>query len=153
AAGQCPTTLTVVTASSFAPVVATAGRVLRGGADCVQVDVRISDGRAAAGEVAQSGADVWIPDDAAWAGTTTGLGLAPAGNGGAGTVLARSPIYLVTDAATAGRVQAAGNSWLGLSNLLTANPAGLRLVVRDPSASGDGMVAAGAVGEAVWLSK
>src|SRR6266508_3659535 len=41
AAGQCPTTLTVVTASSFAPVVATAGRAIRGGANCVQVDVRI----------------------------------------------------------------------------------------------------------------
>jgi hypothetical protein len=153
AAGQCPTTLTVVTASSFAPVVATAGRNLRAGADCVQVDVRIAEGRAAAGEVAQADADAWIPDDAGWAGTTTGLGLASPGNGGSGTVLATSPIYMVTDAATAERVRAAGTSWLGLANLLTSKPTGLRLVVRDPSASGDGMVAAGAVGEAVWLSK
>jgi hypothetical protein len=147
---RCPRTLDVVTASSFAPVLAAAGRTLRGGGNCVQVDVKISEGRSAAADVAQSGADAWIPDDAAWTATIGAQTLAPKGNGGAGTILANSPIYLVTDAATATRIRDAGGTWLGLANLLTANPAGMHLVVRDPSGSGDGMVAAGAVGEAVW---
>ena len=37
-ADGCPTTLNVVTASSFAPVLATAARTLRSGRNCVQVD-------------------------------------------------------------------------------------------------------------------
>jgi hypothetical protein len=150
----CPTTLTVITASSFAPVLAAAGRTLRSGRDCVELDIKISEGRSAAGDLAQSHADAWIPDDAAWSATVASGALAPAHRDGSGDVLALSPIYLVTDPATAERVKAAGSSWLGLSNLLTqpADP-GLRLVVRDPSTSGDGMVAAGAVGEAVWDAK
>ena len=149
----CPTTLKVVTASSFAPVLASAARTLRAGANCVQVDTRISEGRSAAAEVAESGADAWIPDDAAWTATIGAETLAPKGNGGSGRVLATSPFYLVTDASTAGRIKAAGGTWLGLSNLLTTSPDGMQLVVRDPSTSGDGMIAAGAVGEAVWNAK
>src|SRR5690349_10012211 len=149
----CPTTLKVVTASSFAPVLASAARTLRAGANCVQVDTRISEGRSAAAQVAESGADAWIPDDAAWTATIGAETLAPKGNGGAGRVLATSPFYLVTDAPTAARIKAAGGTWLGLSDLLTTKPDGMQLVVRDPSTSGDGMIAAGAVGEAVWNAR
>jgi hypothetical protein len=149
----CPTTLKVVTASSFAPVLATAARTLRAGTNCVQVDTKISEGRSAAAQVAELGADAWIPDDTAWTATIAAETLAPKGNGGSGRVLATSPFYLVTDPATAGRIKAAGGTWLGLSDLLTTKPDGMQLVVRDPSTSGDGMIAAGAVGEAVWNAK
>jgi hypothetical protein len=149
----CPTTLKVVTASSFAPVLATAARTLRAGANCVQVDTKISEGRSAAAQVAELGADAWIPDDAAWTATIGAETLAPKGNGGSGRILATSPFYLVTDPPTAARIKGAGGTWLGLSNLLTTKPDGMRLVVRDPSTSGDGMIAAGAVGEAVWNAK
>jgi hypothetical protein len=152
-ADGCPTTLNVVTASSFAPVLATAARTLRSGRNCVQVDTRISEGRSAAAQVTESGADAWIPDDTAWTATIGAETLAPKGNGGSGQVLATSPFYLVTDAAAAARVKAAGGTWLGLSNLLTAKSPTVHLVVRDPSTSGDGMIAAGAVGEAVWNAK
>ena len=70
--------------------------------------------------------------------------------GGAGTVLATSPIYQVTDAATGARLKAAGGSWLGLAGLVADRASGVRLAVRDPNGSGDGMVAAGSLGEAVW---
>jgi hypothetical protein len=149
----CPTTLKVVTASSFAPILATAARTLRGGTNCVQVDTKISEGRSAAAQVAELGADAWIPDDAAWTATIGAETLAPKGNGGSGKILATTPFYLVTDPGTAARIKAAGGTWLGLSDLLTIKPDGMRLVVRDPSTSGDGMIAAGAVGEAVWNAK
>ena len=58
-------------------------------------------GAAAAAEVAGRDADVWIPDDAAWAGTQGMAQLAPAATAGSGTVLATSPFYLVTDPGTA----------------------------------------------------
>ena len=71
---------------------------------------------------------------------------------GAGTVLAESPFYLVTDAATAKRVADAGGGWLGLADLVTGDgPDPVRLAVRDPGGSGDGMLGAGAVAEAVWV--
>ncbi|WP_432973003.1 substrate-binding domain-containing protein [Dactylosporangium sp. CA-233914] len=157
---DCPTTLRVVTASSFSTVVSAAARSLRAGPDCVLVDTTSADGRPAAGELAQVNADVWIPDDAAWA------AVAPPGflvatdkddvgerASSAGQTLATTPIFMVTDGATADRIRNAGNGWLALANLLDAKSAGVRLVVRDPTLSGDGLVAAGAVGEAVWLSE
>ncbi len=90
----------------------------------MQVDTKISEGRSAAAQVAESGADAWIPDDAAWTATIGAETLAPKGNGGSGKVLATSPFYLVTDAATAARIKGAGDTWLGLSDLLTTRPDG-----------------------------
>ena len=119
----CGDALTVVTASSFAPVLSAVAPALADGPGCVQLDVVQADGRVAAGTVAARAADVWIPDDAAWAGTQAVVQLAPAPAAGAGTVLASSPLYLVTDARTAGRVTAAGGGWRGLDGLLT-RPAG-----------------------------
>ena len=150
---SCDRVLRVVTASSFAPVLKKVGSTLESGPDCVGLDTVVVDGREAAGRVAEREADLWIPDDAAWAGLARPDLLADpeTGAGGAGTVLATSPIYLVTDGPTAARVKAAGGSWLGLSALLGKRA--VRLAVRDPNGSGDGLVAAGSLGEAVWLDR
>lgn len=153
AEGGCPTTLHVVTASSFATVVSAAGRTLRGGGNCVLVDTISTDGRPAAGQLSQSRADLWIPDDAAWDVIAPPQFLARKGTLNAYATLATSPIYMVTDPATGDRINAAGGGWLALSGLLNTKNSGVKLVVRNPTMSGDGMVGAGAVGEAVWLEK
>jgi hypothetical protein len=150
APSDCDLTLRVVTASSFAPVLATLEPTLASGPDCVALDTVVVDGRAAADRVAEREADVWIPDDVSWAAVARGGLLAEDGSGGSGTVLATSPIYMVADTATAARVTAAGGSWLALSKLVTT-PDELRLAVRDPNGSGDGMVAAASLAEAVWI--
>jgi len=118
--------------------------------NCVHLEVDVADGRAAARRALELGADVWIPDDAAWAGVADPATFAEPSAGGPGTVVAASPIYIVSDEATAGRLEQAGGGWRGLADLVTGDP-GVRLVVRDPAGSGDGLVAVGAVGEAVWL--
>ncbi|MFG2042032.1 substrate-binding domain-containing protein [Dactylosporangium sp. NPDC048998] len=157
---DCPTTLHVITASSFTNVVSAAGRTLRAGEDCVLIDTTSADGRPAAGQLSQVTADVWIPDDAAWTALAPPGFLVPTDKDtaerretSAGQTLATSPIIMVTDPATAEKIKTAGNGWLALANLLDTKTSGVRLVVRDPTLSGDGLVAAGAVGEAVWLDK
>lgn len=148
--GGCARTVRVVTASSFAPVLANLQPGLDQGDDCVRLDIDVADGQAATQRLAQ--ADVWIPDDTSWAGTVPDKALAAKGTAGSGTVVATSPIYMVTDAVTADRLKGDGGSWSALAELLT-NGSGVRLAVRDPAGSGDGLVAAGAVAEAVWLDK
>ena len=96
-AQSCPTVLRVVTAASFAPVLTGVAPALAEGPDCVRLDVAVADGRAAAGRLAEPAADVWIPDDAGWAGDPGPARLAAPPAAGAGTVLAESPFYLVTD--------------------------------------------------------
>jgi hypothetical protein len=150
AESTCNRTVRVVTATSFAPVLAALQPKLATGSDCIALDTVVVDGRTAAERVAERQADVWIPDDLAWAAVARGGLLADDGRGGSGTVLATSPIYMVTDTGTGARITAAGGSWLGLSKLVAA-PGGVRLAVRDPNGSGDGMVAAGSLGEAVWI--
>lgn len=142
----CSNTLRVVTAASFAPVLATLSPELERAEDCVRLDVSVADGRTAATRVGELGAHVWIPDDTSWAGTAGALALAP---DEARAVIATSPIYLVTDPETANRVTDAGGSWLGLAGLAASGD--VKLVLRDPAGSGDGMLAAGALGEAVWI--
>jgi hypothetical protein len=149
AESTCDTTLKVVTASSFSTVLTTLQPSLATGPNCVALDTVVVDGRDAAARVAEREADVWIPDDLSWAAVARGGLLADEGKGDSGTVLAISPIYMVTDTATATRLTGAGGSWLGLSKLV-ASPGGVRLALRDPNGSGDGMVAAGSLGEAVW---
>ena len=155
-AAKCTTTtpLTVVTAKSFAPVLEALAPTLATGTDCARLDVKVIDGRAAAQQIAKLGADVWIPDDTSWA-TVAGGAYAEYGdteNAAAEkpVVVATSPLYFVTDKTTAGTVRAAGGSWLGLAELVKqgkpVNP-----VLRAPGGTGDGLLAAGALGEAVWL--
>ena len=74
---QCQT-LKVVTASSFAPVIEGLAPTVTEGDGCARIDVAVADGREAAAQAAALGADLWIPDDAAWA------GVAAAGRGGHG---------------------------------------------------------------------
>jgi hypothetical protein len=142
--------LRVVSASSFAPVLTRLAPQLTQGDKCVRLDVVRADGRAAPAQVAQGSTDVWIPDDSSWQHMASPALLAPDQAHGAGTVLATSPIFMVTDDGTAGRIEQAGGSWLALADLLE-NGSGVRLVVRDPAGSGDGLVGAGAVAEAVWI--
>jgi hypothetical protein len=59
---------------------------------------------------------------------------------------------MVTDPATGARIQEAGGSWVALSGLLS-DRTGVRLAVREPAGSADGLVGAGALGEAVWLRR
>lgn len=146
----CDRPVRVVTATSFAPVVKAAAATLARD-DCLRVDVTAADGRDAVAKVTEVSADVWIPDDGSWAGTAGLLQLAQGPTAGAGTVLAASPFYLVTDPATGDALRTAGAGWLGLATMVEQRKA--RLVLRDPAGSGDGMVAAGAVAEAVWLHK
>jgi hypothetical protein len=150
--GRCSATVRVVTASSFAPVLEQLAPDLAAGEECVRVEVDVVDGRAAAARVAQSDVDVWIPDDASWVATAVNVKLAAKDILRSGTVLATSPIFMVTDPATAAKVEQAGASWLGLATLASTN-SGVRLALRDPGGSGDGLVAAAAVGEGVWLAK
>lgn len=151
AKASCDHPVRVVTASSFAPVLAAMTAQLKGSDDCLRLEVTTADGRAAVKRAAEVNADVWIPDDSSWAGTAGSLGLAQAPAAAAGTVLATSPIYMVADKATGQRLKQAGGGWLGLARLVQSRAAAL--VVRDPGGSGDGMVGAGAVAEAVWLDK
>lgn len=145
----CDRSVRVVTATSFAPALAAAAPQLEQDGDCVKLDVITADGRAAVQKVAEVNADLWIPDDGSWVGSAGSLGLAEAPAGNAGTVLATSPFYLVADRATGAKLQQSGAGWLGLARLVEGGRT--QLVVRDPLLSGDGMVAAGAVAEAVWL--
>ena len=148
---ECETTLRIVTARSFAPVLTELAPSLGTGDNCANLEVEVVDGRAAPAQVAELDAHVWIPDDAAWATTAGSLELADAEAevAGSGTVVAMSPIYMVTDAGTAEKVAAAGGSWRGLADLVTSN-SGVNLVVRDPAGSGDGLIGVGSVAEAVW---
>ena len=78
------------------------------GEDCVHLDVTVADGRTAAAQAAELGADVWIPDDTSWLGGADALAIAEAPAGGSGTVVATSPIYMVSDDSTAAQIEQAG---------------------------------------------
>jgi Mg-chelatase subunit ChlD len=143
------TPLRVVAAASFVPVLNTVAPQLSAGDGCVRLEVTHADGRAAAGVAEQVRADVWIPDDGSW--TAAAGSLALADTAGAGTVLATSPVYLVADRAAGDRLRRSGASWAGLAKLVDAGQ--VRLVIRDPAGSGDGLLGAGAVAEAVWIGQ
>lgn len=149
-APKCETPVKVVTAKSFAPVLSALAPALAAGDDCARLEVEIADGREAARHIEHYGADVWIPDDTAWATVAGGDYAEPKVVEGA-TVVATSPIYFVTGKATADTLTGAGTpSWLGLADLVEAGKR-IRPVLRDPAGTGDGLIAAGAMGEAVWL--
>ncbi len=151
AAVPCGTTLRIVTATSFEPVLDGVASLIESGDGCARLEIELKDGRHAHERVAELNADLWIPDDAAWAGVPNAARLDP-NAAGAGTVVATSPIHLVTDEATAGLLASAGETWRALTDL-AASESDVKLVIRDPASSGDGLVAAGSVGEAVWLDE
>jgi hypothetical protein len=148
----CPATVRVVAASSIAPVVSAAARILRHEQNCIAVEVTSVDGRAAVKAASQDRADVWIPDDAAWAGLAPPNLLAAEGDVDAYATLALSPVYMVTDKDTAARIETTGGTWHALADLVANRSSRVTLVVRNPGGSGDGLVAAGALNEAVWLA-
>jgi hypothetical protein len=147
---SCDRPVRVVAATSFAPVLDAISAELDQDNNCVRLDVTIADGRVAVQRVNDVAADVWIPDDGSWAGSAGSLDLAQAPAANAGAVLATSPFYMVTDGPTGTRLEQAGGGWGGLAKLVDED---VRLVVRDPAGSGDGLVGAGAPAEAVWLEK
>jgi hypothetical protein len=139
AKANCPARLKVVTATAFEPVLRQAVAQVSTGADCVDVQLSVADGDKAAAVVAASGADAWIPDEQSWPQLPNTLKLA----GGAGDIVATSPLYFVTQR-TAAPLPAAARSWAGLAG--TMADAGQRtFMLSDPAARGDGMVAAGSL--------
>jgi hypothetical protein len=142
AAAAC-TELTVVTASSFAPVVRSVAEPLATGKDCVDVRVQVADGLDASAVAASAHADVWIPDDASW--PQLGQQSVPESGG----VLAVSPMYVVTQHA-AHLLPSGARSWLGLARSLASSTSTWQLRIADPAGSGDGMVAGAALADAVF---
>ncbi len=143
-APACTRQVHVVTASSFVPVLNKVAGSLASGSDCVAIKTTVADGQGAANVVASSpDADVWIPDDASWRNLPNNVKLA----GSAGSVIATSPMYFVT--LKNAPLPAAESSWVGLASVLSQQT-GTRLVVRDPAVSADGLIAAGALGDAVF---
>ncbi len=151
AGSSCTGPIKVVTASSFAPVFDGIATELDHGPNCVRLDVDTADGRKAVQRVADDNADVWVPDDASWVGAAGALELAQAPTAGAGTVLATSPIYMVTDQGTAAELRKAGGSWSALAGLVGTTRA--KLVIDGPDDSGDGLIGVGDAAEGVWLAK
>jgi hypothetical protein len=144
AAVACRQRVRVVAASSYAPVLRQVAAGLTDGADCVDVQLRVADGRAAAGVVASTRPDVWIADDASWTQLPSSVRLA---DGHA--ILATSPLYFVTTK-SAPQLPDGARSWLGLAHRLDKATSGSRLLVADPADSGDGMVAAAGLADAVF---
>jgi hypothetical protein len=157
AAGAGCARLQVVAATPVAAALRTVARGLATGQDCASVTVTVADGRGAARAALAAGADVWVPDDPAWVASAPAdllpvlASAGSAGSGPAGQVLATSPLLLVTDAGSAGRLAAAGGGWKAL-NRLVGTEKRLRLVTADPQSSGDGLLAVGGLGEVVWLA-
>jgi hypothetical protein len=141
---DCPNRIQAVTATSFAPVLRQVAQGLASGRACDDVQIVVADGQRAAGVVAATAADVWIPDDASWRNLPNRARFAPGG----GVPIATSPMYLVMDAGTAARLPAAARTWRGLATALAAQGS-TRLVMRNPATSGDGMVPGGALTYAV----
>ena len=142
-AGACRRQLQVVSARSYAPVLRQVAAGLANGADCVGVQLTVADGKAAAGVVAASKADVWIADDASWSQLPN-----PARLTAGRADLATSPLYFVTTK-SAPPLPASARSWLGLARQLgTATLGSWRLLLADPARSGDGMVAAAGLADA-----
>jgi hypothetical protein len=148
---DCPRVARVVAAASYAPVIRSLASELAKGDQCVRVDLTVADGRSAPTVARDKDADVWIADDTAWEHLAPSGLLPPEGVHGEGTVLATSPIYMVTDAATASTLGLEGATWLGLARVLESR-SDIRLVVGEPAGSGDGMVGAGAIGEGLWTA-
>lgn len=139
---SCPHQLAVVSAGAFVPLLARIAARLGAGRDCVAVHVQAADGLRAADAVAASGADVWIPDDVSWPSLPNPAKLAPEKTFHAGTVLATSPFYFVTQHAAS---PLPTPTWLGLIRTVAQPSSQWHLALRDPAAVGDGMVAAGAL--------
>jgi len=144
---MCRRQVHVITAASFVPVLNQLAGPLASGPNCVAIKTTVADGQGAANVVASSPiADVWIPDDASWRNLPNEAKLTGP-NDSTGDVLATSPLYFVT--LKNAPLPAADSSWVGLTDALSQHGS-TRLVVRDPTASGDGLVPAGSMSATVF---
>lgn len=143
--GPCSRQLRVVTATSYEPVLQKAADGIAQGPDCVKVTTTRADGSGAADVVASSGADAWIADDMSWPQLPSTAHIAK----DRAQVVATSPLYVVTQR-TAAALPPSAQTWVGLGQLL-GQPKQTQLVVSDPTASGAGMVAVGALAGAVLV--
>jgi len=147
AASMCTRQVHVITAASFVPVLNQLAGPLASGPNCVAIKTTVADGQGAANVVASSPiADVWIPDDASWRNLPNEAKLTGP-NDSTGDVLATSPLYFVT--LKNAPLPAADSSWVGLTDALSQHGS-TKLVVRDPTASGDGLVPAGSMSATVF---
>jgi Ca-activated chloride channel homolog len=138
------TVLRVVSTSSYVPALDAVSDDLEHGDDCVYLDLTVADGRDAGRVVEAEHGHVWITDDAGW---LADAGVADAGSDRVQT-LATSPVLFASTQAMATAVDRAGGGWSGLATMIDSG-ASVRIVTADPAASGDGLVAAGGLGDAV----
>jgi hypothetical protein len=138
------TVLRVVSASSYLPALDAVANDLEHGDDCVYLDLTVADGSDAARVVEEEHAHVWIVDDTGWLAHD---GVAVSGNERIQT-LATSPVLFASSRTLATAVDDTGGGWTGLAALIDSG-ASVRIVIADPAASGDGLVAVGGLGDAV----
>jgi vWA found in TerF C terminus len=143
--------LRVVAASGYADVIRRVSAAVRTGPACSTVEVIAADGEDAVEDVEKSAADAWVPDDTAWRAFAPADLLARTGaeEDPTGTVLATTPVYMITDRTTGRRIAEAGSSWRGLAGL-ASGPGAVWIKVVDPEHSGDGLVGLGSLAEGVW---
>ena len=156
------TSLRVVTATSYQPALASVADELATGPDCVRLEVTTADGRNAETAVDKRHAHVWITDDASWLERYEAGEAEEYGEGGKGVEgkntglsyrrLATSPVLFASSPAMAARIQRAGGGWAGLAALVERKRP-VSIVTRDPASTGDGLVALGGLGDAVWDSQ
>ncbi|MGL5818634.1 MAG: VWA domain-containing protein [Phycicoccus sp.] len=172
--------LTILSATSYEPVLTGLAPRLAEATPCVRLRVVTVDGRAAPDALGRERADAWVADDGAWRAMADPALLAaptqvrPVGDGGnvgdgaeetgdaeeTGVVVAISPLYLLTTHADAASVGSERATWHGVAERLAEESAhaergtrGLRLMAADPARSGAGLVGVGSLAEGVWLAE
>ena len=151
------TSLRVVTPASYQPALEAVADELANRDDCVRLDTTVADGRGAEPVVDEEHAHVWITDDASWleqyeAEEVEGYGEDSEEAQLSYRPLATSPVLFASSAAMAARIQRAGGGWTGLAPLVESGRP-VSIVTRDPASTGDGLVALGGLGDAVWDSQ
>jgi Mg-chelatase subunit ChlD len=155
AAAGC-TVVRIVVPASYQPAVDTVADDLAQGSSCVDLDVTVADGRTAEGVAEGEQAHVWVTDDAAWlelyesSEEYESVDDTEADEGP--PTLATSPILFVSRFDLAAELDRAGGGWGGLAALVDAGRP-IRIVTADPASSGDGLLAVGGVGDAIWDSQ
>ena len=100
----------MTTSTSFEPVLSDVAASLREGESCAEVRINVADGRAAAGTLKETGADVWIPDDATWAGIAPD-GVLAAGRRRPARGARAEPVLHGHRHGHGRRIKAAGTTW------------------------------------------
>ena len=156
-AGADCASLRVVTTASYQPALDAVADDLANGDDCVRLDVTVADGRGAEPIVDRERAHVWITDDAAWLEQYEAEEAEEYGEDSAEASLkyvqlATSPVLFVSSSEMAASIRRAGGGWTGLAALVDSGQPP-SIATRDPASTGDGLVALGGLGDAVWDSR